>query len=211
MGIRVITVEGVAEPDGALHPVQQAMVDSGGSQCGYCTPGFVVSLFCEYYRPGRRGLRPREPSAAIFADARDTAPSPTCASTCRARARRSQLAASRRDPRRASPLRVTNSPRVRFARPASPKGSSKRSSPRPSAVLIAGGTDLMVYATQRYERLPSLVSLEAIRRACAVSNRTRRESVLGAGLSSRTRRAAAADHPGASPCSNSCCRCFRRA
>ena len=29
------------------------MVDLGGSQCGYCTPGFVVSLFCEYYREGR--------------------------------------------------------------------------------------------------------------------------------------------------------------
>ena len=32
------------------------MVRAGGSQCGYCTPGFVVSLFCEYYRPGRDGF-----------------------------------------------------------------------------------------------------------------------------------------------------------
>ncbi len=37
------TVEGVAE-DGALHPVQQAMVDHHGSQCGFCTPGFVMSM-----------------------------------------------------------------------------------------------------------------------------------------------------------------------
>ncbi|HEX3772587.1 MAG TPA: 2Fe-2S iron-sulfur cluster-binding protein, partial [Polyangiaceae bacterium] len=54
-GRTVVTVEGVAR-DGALHPVQSAMVDRGGSQCGYCTPGFVVSLFCEYYRPGRAGF-----------------------------------------------------------------------------------------------------------------------------------------------------------
>lgn len=43
----VITVEGVA--NGQLHPVQTAMVELGGSQCGYCTPGFIISLFTAYY------------------------------------------------------------------------------------------------------------------------------------------------------------------
>lgn len=43
-GKAVRTVEGIAGPDGALHPVQQAMVDHHGSQCGFCTPGFVVSM-----------------------------------------------------------------------------------------------------------------------------------------------------------------------
>ncbi|WP_163846530.1 xanthine dehydrogenase small subunit [Pseudooceanicola aestuarii] len=43
-GKSVTTVEGLAAPDGTLHPVQQAMVDHHGSQCGFCTPGFVMSL-----------------------------------------------------------------------------------------------------------------------------------------------------------------------
>jgi xanthine dehydrogenase small subunit len=43
-GKRVTTVEGLAAPDGSLHPAQQAMVDHHGSQCGFCTPGFVVSM-----------------------------------------------------------------------------------------------------------------------------------------------------------------------
>ena len=43
-GKAVRTVEGLAEPDGTLHPVQQAMIDHHGSQCGFCTPGFVVSM-----------------------------------------------------------------------------------------------------------------------------------------------------------------------
>ena len=43
-GREVLTVEALAADD-ALHPVQQAMVDGAGSQCGYCTPGFVMSLF----------------------------------------------------------------------------------------------------------------------------------------------------------------------
>lgn len=41
-GSRVTTIEGVTPEDG-LHPVQQAMVDAGAVQCGFCTPGFVVS------------------------------------------------------------------------------------------------------------------------------------------------------------------------
>jgi xanthine dehydrogenase small subunit len=43
-GRAVRTVEGIAGPDGTLHPVQQAMIDHHGSQCGFCTPGFVVSM-----------------------------------------------------------------------------------------------------------------------------------------------------------------------
>ena len=43
-GKAVRTVEGIAAPDGTLHAVQQAMVDNHGSQCGFCTPGFVVSM-----------------------------------------------------------------------------------------------------------------------------------------------------------------------
>ncbi|MBC2834999.1 xanthine dehydrogenase small subunit [Paragemmobacter straminiformis] len=43
-GKAVCTVEGISAPDGRLHPVQQAMVDHHGAQCGFCTPGFVVSM-----------------------------------------------------------------------------------------------------------------------------------------------------------------------
>ena len=44
-GLSVRTVEGVAGADGALHPCQQSLVDCHGSQCGFCTPGFVMSLY----------------------------------------------------------------------------------------------------------------------------------------------------------------------
>ncbi|NET10267.1 MAG: 2Fe-2S iron-sulfur cluster binding domain-containing protein, partial [Symploca sp. SIO2B6] len=56
-GRDIYTVEGLSAKslteesitNGALHPVQQAMVELGGSQCGYCTPGFIMSLFAGYY------------------------------------------------------------------------------------------------------------------------------------------------------------------
>jgi xanthine dehydrogenase small subunit len=47
-GTEVITVEDLAQADGALHPVQAAMVEKHASQCGFCTPGFVMSLFTLY-------------------------------------------------------------------------------------------------------------------------------------------------------------------
>ena len=44
-GRAVVTVDALAGPDGALHPAQRAIVDRHGSQCGFCTPGFVMSLY----------------------------------------------------------------------------------------------------------------------------------------------------------------------
>ena len=43
-GREITTVEGIADVD-ALHPVQEAMVSEGGLQCGFCTPGFIVSSY----------------------------------------------------------------------------------------------------------------------------------------------------------------------
>ena len=45
-GKELVTVESLQQPNGcAAHPVQQSLVDHHGSQCGFCTPGFVMSLF----------------------------------------------------------------------------------------------------------------------------------------------------------------------
>ncbi|CAM5636557.1 FAD binding domain-containing protein [Streptomyces tanashiensis] len=57
-GQEIVTSEGLATAGApgtppALHPVQEEMAVRGGSQCGYCTPGFVCSMAAEYYRPDR--------------------------------------------------------------------------------------------------------------------------------------------------------------
>ena len=59
-GRELHTVEGLAE-EGRLADAQEAMAAAGGSQCGYCTPGFVMSLFAEQYRGDRTG--PCDPHA----------------------------------------------------------------------------------------------------------------------------------------------------
>ena len=57
-GQEIVTSEGLATAGApgtppTLHPVQEEMAVRGGSQCGYCTPGFICSMAAEYYRPDR--------------------------------------------------------------------------------------------------------------------------------------------------------------
>ena len=96
------TVEGISAPCGTLHPVQRAMIDHHGSQCGFCTPGFVVSMAtahlngatdddvqlagnlcrCTGYAPIIRACAAAR-DAAVPSHMRDTAPDPApvdCAS-----------------------------------------------------------------------------------------------------------------------------------
>jgi carbon-monoxide dehydrogenase small subunit len=63
-GARILTIEGLAAPDGTLHPLQQAFVDCGAIQCGYCTPGMVLTahaFLLKNPRPMREQIR-----SAIF-------------------------------------------------------------------------------------------------------------------------------------------------
>src|SRR3977135_1473300 len=53
-GEELRSVEDSQAPDGTLHPVQQAMVENHASQCGFCTPGFVMSLFALYHATPRK-------------------------------------------------------------------------------------------------------------------------------------------------------------
>ncbi len=57
-GKALFTVEYLRQRDGSLHPAQQAMVDCHGSQCGFCTPGFVMSLWNTYNQHESAGTRP---------------------------------------------------------------------------------------------------------------------------------------------------------
>jgi carbon-monoxide dehydrogenase small subunit len=59
-GAKVTTVEGLAKPDGTLHPIQQAFRDHHGLQCGFCTPGMLMTLaafLAEHSNPTEREVR----------------------------------------------------------------------------------------------------------------------------------------------------------
>ncbi|MCB5280050.1 MAG: (2Fe-2S)-binding protein [Candidatus Cloacimonetes bacterium] len=59
-GSKVVTIEGIALEDGSLHPLQRAFMDAGAIQCGFCTPGMVLSalaLLLKNHHPSREEIR----------------------------------------------------------------------------------------------------------------------------------------------------------
>src|SRR5450830_695521 len=70
-GKAVFSVEDLRQPDGALHPVQEALVECHGSQCGFCTPGFAMSMWSLYEKHGHEHSCANKtvPSRADISDA----------------------------------------------------------------------------------------------------------------------------------------------
>jgi xanthine dehydrogenase small subunit len=152
-GQEIVTVEGLAE-NGALAPAQEAMAAAGGSQCGYCTPGFVMSLAAEHYRRGREG--PCEWEALGGNLCRCTGYRPI-----------RDAAASLGDvslPERLSRLGPAMGAMSchGFHRPATLRECFDLLARYPAATLVAGGTDLAVESNLRGRRFARLISLEAL-------------------------------------------------
>jgi xanthine dehydrogenase small subunit len=159
-GHEIYTVESLA-CGGNLAPAQEAMAAAGGSQCGYCTPGFVMSLFAEQYRNGRTGpCDPHELGSNLcrctgYRPIRDAALALGPAPDGPFRDRLSRPA-----PRL---LRVEyQDADSRFSRPETLEQCLAILADDPEARLLAGGTDLGVESNLRGRRWKHLVSLEAI-------------------------------------------------
>ena len=175
-GQEVYTVEGLAN-GGRLSEPQRAIAELGGSQCGYCTPGFAVSLFAEYYRPGRTGVCDPHAMAGNLCRCTGYRPLRDAALSLGLPgddefARRLQAPAPLMEP-----LAVDG-----FKRPGSLADCVAILERHPEACVVAGATDLAVEANLRGRRFPLLVSLEAapelkVFRACDD------EVEIGAGLS----------------------------
>jgi xanthine dehydrogenase small subunit len=167
----ILTVEGVAS-NGTLHPVQEAMVRLGGSQCGYCTPGFVMSLFAEHYREGRAesGFDVESIAGNLcrctgYRPIRDAGRSlPMVSDDDRHAQRLSAPAPASTDVRYESGAR-------RFFRPTSLNDALAIRARHPEAKLVSGGTDLVVEINQRHARFETILSLEAVAELRAIEDR----------------------------------------
>jgi len=159
-GCEIYTVEALAER-GELCEAQKAMAAAGGSQCGYCTPGFVMSMFAEQYRRGRAGACE---TAALggnlcrctgYRPIRDAVlslgPAPEGAFSDRL---------SLPAPRLESMTYAAGD--ARFERPSTLEECFSIAAAHPEARWIAGATDMSVEANLKFRRWPHLVSLESV-------------------------------------------------
>jgi xanthine dehydrogenase small subunit len=155
-GQEVYTVEGLA-CEGRLSEPQRAIAELGGSQCGYCTPGFAVSLFAEFYRPGRTGAC--DPHSMAGNLCRCTGYRPLY-DAARSLGPPAEDGFTRRLQQPAPAVGAFSAPG--FERPGTLAECLAVLQSEPAACLTAGATDLAVEANLRGRRFPLLVSVEAI-------------------------------------------------
>ncbi len=159
-GQEIYTVESLAA-SGQLSEVQKALVAAGGSQCGYCTPGFVMSLFAAQYRPDRKGpCSPHELGGNLcrctgYRPIRDAALSLGPAPQGEFLSRLAQPA---------PPLEklIYQDNGTRFSRPKTIQECVEIAGSDPELCWVAGATDLGVESNLRFSRWRHLVSLEAV-------------------------------------------------
>jgi xanthine dehydrogenase small subunit len=168
-GQELISVESLQGAQGSLHPVQQAMVDQHASQCGFCTPGFVMSLFTLY-------LNNPDPSREAVLEAlsgnlcRCTGYRPIIdAGLCMGRYPQpphwSREAASApghcealRSIRRERALRMPG-----WFAPRTIDELAAGLEAEPGAVLLAGGTDIGLWVTKQLRDLPAIIYIGEVR------------------------------------------------
>ncbi|UUU38648.1 xanthine dehydrogenase small subunit [Streptomyces sp. NBC_00162] len=185
-GQEVVTSEGLAtagEPGmpATLHPVQEEMAVRGGSQCGYCTPGFICSMASEYYRPGRCA---HADSDAASADSTDSEHGPNgfdlhalSGNLCRCTGYRpirdaafavgapaeDDALAQRREqsPPEPAATEYTQDDSA-FLRPSTLADALRLLRERPGAVVVAGSTDWGVEVNIRSRRANCVVAVDRL-------------------------------------------------
>jgi xanthine dehydrogenase small subunit len=190
-GQEVVTAEGLGTPDD-LHPVQAELAGRGGSQCGFCTPGFVCSMAAEYYRPDRRSTA--APTAERGGNGFDLhaiggnlcrctgyRPIRDAAFALGAPADGDPLAArSASAPPPARATRIVGAA-GEFVRPADLAGALALLSRRPDATVVAGSTDWGVAVNLLGARAPLTVAVEHLPSCGAARGRASLE--IGGALS----------------------------
>ena len=196
-GKELITVESLTRAGDDLHPVQRAMVEHHGSQCGFCTPGFVMSLFALYKcnpKPTRReiddalagnlcrctGYRPIVAAAqAMYEESSDIdnwlrQPSGN-AKAPKERLRRLQSL------QRSASLEVSNGART-FHAPKSADELAALLHINPDAVILAGGTDVGLWVTKQHRVLDTVLYTGNVRELRELKV-TKKDIKIGAAVS----------------------------
>jgi xanthine dehydrogenase small subunit len=190
----VVTAEGLGRP-GRLHPVQREMAERGGSQCGYCTPGFICSMAAEYYRPDRRPAAPA--SAGQNGHVNGSGPAAgdehgpngfdlhaLSGNLCRCTGYRpiqdaayalgqpeagDPFLARQAEPAPAPAATTTTSDQGRYVRPANLAGVLELLATHPDARLVAGSTDWGVELNIRHARADLTIGIDRIAELCEFS------------------------------------------
>ncbi len=169
-GKALFTVEDLRQPNGDLHPVQQALVACHGSQCGFCTPGFVMSLWCLYLQQEDNTRRPQRK------DIDDALSGNLCRCTGyrpiidaahhmldlpRVGFDRKALATALKDIQRTDMLRYTKDGRS-FHVPLTLEQLVTVCAAHPAATILSGSTDIGLWVTKQMRELGDIIYINQV-------------------------------------------------
>ena len=166
-GKELVAVDDLTGPDGALHPVQDAMLRHHGSQCGFCTPGIVMSLFTLYHEGGRPDRQAVNDTLAgnlcrctgyrpiVDAALEACAGAPRDAFSARRAATVERLAALDDG----EDLFIGDEAAGFLAAPATVESLARLYARHPEATLVAGATDVGLWITKQLRTLPKIILL----------------------------------------------------
>ncbi|HZX23676.1 MAG TPA: xanthine dehydrogenase small subunit [Woeseiaceae bacterium] len=180
-GRELITVESLGSPQTGLHPVQKAMYECHGSQCGFCTPGFVMSLFALYRNrrdPSRRdiddalagnlcrctGYRPIVEAARRMYDYEPDLPADD-----ETPARLKSLVDSAADDSAGAGMLALERGGRRYFAPTTAAGLAALLAEYPDACLLAGGTDVGLWVTKQHRELDTVIYVGRVRELAETS------------------------------------------
>ncbi len=183
-GKELITVESLAPDVNDLHPVQEAMVREHGSQCGFCTPGFVMSLFALYKsnpNPSRceiddalagnlcrcTGYRPIVAAAQSMYENGD-AQSDWLRQPCGRSTSPADRVARLRQLSSNSGLDIEHAGR-RFFAPLDLDSLAGLYASKPEATILAGGTDVGLWVTKQHRELDTVIYTGRVAELCDIS------------------------------------------
>ncbi len=167
-GKHLVSVENVGSSDN-MHPVQQAMVDCDGSQCGYCTPGFIMSMF-SLYKSAQIPDREEILDALTGNLCRCTGYRPiveAAAKSCLGNSKdhfspqESEVAGALTAIQNSGNIEIKTGENTYF-RPTSLTDALNLRSQHPSALLVCGGTDVGLMVTKKKIQLPLVLDLSGI-------------------------------------------------
>ncbi len=167
-GCQLLTVEDLKAPDGTLHPVQQAMVEQHGSQCGFCTPGIVMTLAALHHEEQPPFSRRRIDDALAGNLCRCTGYGPiieaartmhaTTGATAHLVAREPEVLAQLQAWRDGATIEVGQDGR-RFLSPGSLDALLELTAAHPEATILAGATDVGLWVTKQHRVLDPVIWL----------------------------------------------------
>ncbi|SAK48183.1 FAD-binding molybdopterin dehydrogenase [Caballeronia calidae] len=207
----LFTVEDLRGADGALHPVQQALVDCHGSQCGFCTPGFAMSLFALYHsHPRDAGPPSRDEIAAALSGnlCRCTGYRPIVDAAQRmfdyprppfdADAIKRQLAALKRTQTfeyRAPDARGAEFGTPAFHAPVTRAEFARLRAAHPDARLLAGSTDVGLWVTKQFRDLGDVLYIGNVDELKTIERDAQTLTIGAAASLEEAYAALAADYP----------------